>query len=300
MTNTEKFQLAQQAFLNHDYRQAGILATELYMEKKTLRTNRFLFKVLIKEKRYEDAYNLASDYLQEYIQNNDWLEEYIETGVWAGKSILIEQLLIQINPYMKRNEQKKFEKACALSNYWCEKKEYLKKIERKLRYLGSLSFNEQRVIYQQSYALSKNDWKKNIGELLENEDVHIFLRVTILDDLRKLKITDELVFLNIQGLRNKVVPANFLSLEDTEVYNYYQDYFKTRVEKGDILASTQWDDFKLKLMLLYPDFKGAKKVLGEYKKWYALFKDSTHRNDDVSDFVDKLEENILIWQTLTK
>ena len=67
---SELYFQAEEAYKNKDYTKARKLLEKEYLEKKTFRTNYFLFLVFLKIEDYIAAYETANEYIRQYIIDN--------------------------------------------------------------------------------------------------------------------------------------------------------------------------------------------------------------------------------------
>ena len=68
---SELYFQAEEAYKNKDYTKARKLLEKEYLEKKTFRTNYFLFLVFLKIEDYIAAYETANEYIRQYIIDNE-------------------------------------------------------------------------------------------------------------------------------------------------------------------------------------------------------------------------------------
>src|SRR5699024_10826942 len=93
-----------------DYTKTRKLLEKEYLEKKTFRTNYFLFLVFLKIEDYIAAYETANEYIRQYIIDNEKFKKYQKAAIFAGMNVKLQELSNNIFEYTTESEQKEFDK----------------------------------------------------------------------------------------------------------------------------------------------------------------------------------------------
>ena len=102
---SELYFQAEEAYKNKDYTKARKLLEKEYLEKKTFRTNYFLFLVFLKIEDYIAAYETANEYIRQYIIDNEKFKKYQKAAIFAGMNVKLQELSIYLNTQQKVNKK---------------------------------------------------------------------------------------------------------------------------------------------------------------------------------------------------
>ncbi|EJE99064.1 hypothetical protein [Liquorilactobacillus mali] len=280
------------AFLeDKNYKKAQKLLAECYLEKKNFRTNFFLFQACYGQSDFKEASRLADEYLIEYLSDNKKFESLILAKMMAGDVIGTHKLYLQVKKYMNTAEKNHFFGLIKKEESKIEL-EKMQELKKSLLYCGAFSKIRQRKILQKSYNLPLDDFKETAQKLLCDENVHQFVKVSILDDLRQLNDNREAPYLFIDGKLYKIKPSGLHVFEETKLFSSLkQQIISEQNDNNDLL---RWNEIKLKLSLLYPF---EEKIIGNSQKWKGLLMLENIRNYSIEeqDLARKLEELLVEW-----
>lgn len=142
---SELYFQAEEAYKNKDYTKARKLLEKEYLEKKTFRTNYFLFLVFLKIEDYIAAYETANEYIRQYIIDNEKFKKYQKAAIFAGMNVKLQELSNNIFEYATESEQKEFDEnqQMLLTDYL--NKDSKLELMKRLSYLGVfLYFNKEK------------------------------------------------------------------------------------------------------------------------------------------------------------
>lgn len=287
-----EFEQAQTCYEEKDYLKAKQILSKLYLQKQTLRTNYMLFQTLVATANYSAAYQLASDYLNDYLARNGWFKQYLQVGVKAGQNIKLWQLVSQISPYLNEAEQTLVVKTLLETGEDTQ-------LSKSFSHLGAFELKQQRRIYQDAYSLAKEVWLQGVIPILVDQDVHPLIRNTALSDLQKLAYSKPVKIRTFFEEELELVPSQLVAFEDDPVVQAQEQLFTKKVNEGKLDALWQQAELKLVLMLLYPDFTKAKNLLGDYQQWYYLLVDENSKatlEKQVMILRKKVEKSLATWE----
>lgn len=248
-----------------NYRKAQDLFSECYLEKKNFRTNYFLFEACYRQKDFKEACRLAQEYLVEYIKDNEKLKSLLVATVKSKNGIGAHKLYLNIKNYMTVNEKKFFLDIIVNEENKISKLDS-ENLAKKLKYCGLQETYLQKKILQESYGLPLKIFKQVARKILSDENVHQFIRISILDDLRELEDEQEINYLSIDNQITKLIPAKLHEFEQTSVYAALKHEILSRQnDDGNLLI---WNEVKLKLRLLYP-FEEL--IISDVRNWRKIF-----------------------------
>ena len=294
---SELYFQAEEAYKNKDYTKARKLLEKEYLEKKTFRTNYFLFLVFLKIEDYIAAYETANEYIRQYIIDNEKFKKYQKAAIFAGMNVKLQELSNNIFEYTTESEQKEFDKnqQTLLTDY-LNKNSKLELIKQ-LSYLGVFPLFQQRKILKDAYGLSVDDFFINTKKILIDSNIHPLLKSNILDDYRKLNLEETVQYTDY---KNTVKILDVKKLKEIEEYKIYKKIYKEfkQLPMNDFEKDLKWKEIVLKLMVLYP-FNDIEQNLEQNLIYILLCNDEFKvLNEQELAFSKKLEDYIEQWNNL--
>lgn len=294
---SELYFQAEEAYKNKDYTKARKLLEKEYLEKKTFRTNYFLFLVFLKIEDYIAAYETANEYIRQYIIDNEKFKKYQKAAIFAGMNVKLQELSNNIFEYTTESEQKEFDKnqQTLLTDY-LNKNSKLELIKQ-LSYLGVFPLFQQRKILKDAYGLSVDDFFINTKKILIDSNIHPLLKSNILDDYRKLNLEETVQYTDY---KNTVKILDVKKLKEIEEYKIYKKIYKEfkQLPMDDFEKDLKWKEIVLKLMVLYP-FNDIEQNLEQNLIYILLCNDEFKvLNEQELAFSKKLEDYIEQWNNL--
>lgn len=294
---SELYFQAEEAYKNKDYTKARKLLEKEYLEKKTFRTNYFLFLVFLKIEDYIAAYETANEYIRQYIIDNEKFKKYQKAAIFAGMNVKLQELSNNIFEYTTESEQKEFDKnqQILLTDY-LNKNSKLELIKQ-LSYLGVFPLFQQRKILKDAYGLSVDDFFINTKKILIDSNIHPLLKSNILDDYRKLNLEETVQYTDY---KNTVKILDVRKLKEIEGYKIYKKIYKEfkQLPMDDFEKDLKWKEIVLKLMVLYP-FNDIEQNLEQNLIYILLCNDEFKvLNEQELAFSKKLEDYIEQWNNL--
>lgn len=294
---SELYFQAEEAYKNKDYTKARKLLEKEYLEKKTFRTNYFLFLVFLKIEDYIAAYETANEYIRQYIIDNEKFKKYQKAAIFAGMNVKLQELSNNIFEYTTESEQKEFDK-----NQQTLLTDYLNKnskleLMKQLSYLGIFPLFQQRKILKDAYGLSVDDFFINTKKILIDSNIHPLLKSNILDDYRKLNLEETVQYTDY---KNTVKTLDVKKLKEIEEYKIYKKIYKEfkQLPMNNFEKDLKWKEIVLKLMVLYP-FNDIEQNLEQNLIYILLCNDEFKvLNEQELAFSKKLEDYIEQWNNL--
>lgn len=294
---SELYFQAEEAYKNKDYTKARKLLEKEYLEKKTFRTNYFLFLVFLKIEDYIAAYETANEYIRQYIIDNEKFKKYQKAAIFAGMNVKLQELSNNIFEYTTESEQKEFDKnQQKLLTDYLNKNSKLELIKQ-LSYLGVFPLFQQRKILKDAYGLSVDDFFINTKKILIDSNIHPLLKSNILDDYRKLNLEETVQYTDY---KNAVKILDVRKLKEIEEYKIYKKIYKEfkQLPIDDFEKDLKWKEIVLKLMVLYP-FNDIEQNLEQNLIYILLCNDEFKvLNEQELAFSKKLEDYIEQWNNL--
>ena len=294
---SELYFQAEEAYKNKDYTKARKLLEKEYLEKKTFRTNYFLFLVFLKIEDYIAAYETANEYIRQYIIDNEKFKKYQKAAIFAGMNVKLQELSNNIFEYTTESEQKEFDKnQQTLSTDYLNKNSKLE-LMKQLSYLGIFPLFQQRKILKDAYGLSVDDFFINTKKILIDSNIHPLLKSNILDDYRKLNLEETVQYTDY---KNTVKTLDVKKLKEIEEYKIYKKIYKEfkQLPMNDFEKDLKWKEIDLKLMVLYP-FNDIEQNLEQNLIYIVLCNDEFKvLNEQELAFSKKLEDYIEQWNNL--
>lgn len=294
---SELYFQAEEAYKNKDYTKARKLLEKEYLEKKTFRTNYFLFLVFLKIEDYIAAYETANEYIRQYIIDNEKFKKYQKAAIFAGMNVKLQELSNNIFEYTTESEQKEFDK-----NQQTLLTDYLNKnskleLMKQLSYLGVFPLFQQRKILKDAYGLSVDDFFINTKKILIDSNIHPLLKSNILDDYRKLNLEETVQYTDYKNTVKILDVRKLKEIEECKIYKKIYKEFK-QLPMNDFEKNLKWKEIVLKLMVLYP-FNDIEQNLEQNLIYILLCNDEFKvLNEQELAFSKKLEDYIEQWNNL--
>ncbi|MYU72274.1 outer membrane protein assembly factor BamD [Ligilactobacillus salivarius] len=294
---SELYFQAEEAYKNKDYTKARKLLEKEYLEKKTFRTNYFLFLVFLKIEDYIAAYETANEYIRQYIIDNEKFKKYQKAAIFAGMNVKLQELSNNIFEYATESEQKEFDEnqQMLLTDYL--NKDSKLELMKRLSYLGFFPLFQQRKILKDAYGLSVDDFFINTKKILIDSNIHSLLKSNILDDYRKLNLEETVQYTDY---KNTVKILDVKKLKEIEEYKIYKKIYKEfkQLPINDFEKDLKWKEIVLKLMVLYP-FNDIEQDLEQNLIYILLCNDEFKvLNEQEIAFSKKLEDYVEQWNNL--
>ncbi|WHS10499.1 hypothetical protein [Ligilactobacillus salivarius] len=294
---SELYFQAEEAYKNKDYTKARKLLEKEYLEKKTFRTNYFLFLVFLKIEDYIAAYETANEYIRQYIIDNEKFKKYQKAAIFAGMNVKLQELSNNIFEYTTESKQKEFDKKqqTLLTDYLNKNSKL--ELMKQLSYLGVFPLFQQRKILKDAYGLSVDDFFINTKKILIDSNIHPLLKSNILDDYRKLNLEETVQYTDY---KNAVKILDVKKLKEIEEYKIYKKIYKEfkQLPMNDFEKDLKWKEIVLKLMVLYP-FNDIEQNLEQNLIYILLCNDEFKvLNEQELAFSKKLEDYIEQWNNL--
>src|SRR5699024_8043741 len=294
---SELYFQAEEAYKNKDYTKARKLLEKEYLEKKTFRTNYFLFLVFLKIEDYIAAYETANEYIRQYIIDNEKFKKYQKAAIFAGMNVKLQELSNNIFEYTTESEQKEFDK-----NQQTLLTDYLNKnskleIMKQLCYLDIFPLFQQRKILKDAYGLSVDDFFINTKKIFIDLNIHLLFKSNILDDYRKLNLEETVQYTDY---KNTVKTLDVKKMKEIEEYKIYKKIYKEfkQLPMNNFEKDLKWKEIVLKLMVLYP-FNDIEQNLEQNLIYILLCNDEFKvLNEQELAFSKKLEDYIEQWNNL--
>ena len=294
---SELYFQAEEAYKNKDYTKARKLLEKENLEKKTFRTNYFLFLLFLKIEDYIAAYETANEYIRQYIIDNEKFKKYQKAAIFAGMNVKLQELSNNIFEYATESEQKEFDEnqQMLLTDYL--NKDSKLELMKRLSYLGVFPLFQQRKILKDAYGLSVDDFFINTKKILIDSNIHSLLKSNILDDYRKLNLEETVQYTDY---KNTVKILDVKKLKEIEEYKIYKKIYKEfkQLPINDFEKDLKWTEIVLKLMVLYP-FNDIEQDLEQNLIYILLCNDEFKvLNEQEIAFSKKLEDYVEQWNNL--
>lgn len=257
----------QQKISNKEYEKALQLLENLYLKKQNKELNYLLFHTYVLAGEYNNAIQVADEFIDEYVANDSWLFEYVKVLLHAGKILQVFILFKKLNEYFNQDEKNEFEQILKhYPSYLNKQQQRLKKeLIRKLKYLPAFDLEKQRKIIAQCNLLNPQELYLNTKELLLNNDLSNFTRMSLLDMLRKT--SDQLV--QVRTFLGEIIDVKLNelpSIEEAEVFRKLSKEILNSKKNNENLKLKYLSELKLQLMIIYPylnqfTFEELKKLL---------------------------------------
>lgn len=256
---------ANQAFKEQDWSLAARAYETVYQTQSTEAINHLLARSLFMAGHVTQALEIALENPESYLTDETHLTWLIEILLANGNLLVANQVVSAINqPALKEGvsqqitavEHRLLKTSASQGGY------------QKFYQLAAGDLLQQRMAYEESKALPKRSWVKAATHLLVDPFVKPIVRVTLLEDLRKLKVSEPVWFQWLIGEPRQLTPTDLRPLEDEIVNQKALKTLKAQLGSVDpVSAQLQVESLRIQLALLYPF---ADEAVADWQTWVAL------------------------------
>lgn len=264
-----------------------------YQDKKTFKVNYLLFETLEKVEQYDNAAQIADDYVMDYLKDEAKFLEYVKVMVLAGQIRKIEMTLELVKALFSAQQAKRFRIQFEKTLAEVRSQKEVETIKKHFKYLGANDVIAQRKIFEDTKLLTIKEFEELCQGPLLDPDVHVLLRSAILDELRYLGSEREVEYLLFTGEVRSFVPATLKELDD---YLMYQRLTQLLVADDTVTADLKdatLAEMTLKLQLLYPQLT---RPFQEPEKLYRVLLGRPGDDEKEIEFATKLEKSLQAWE----
>lgn len=264
-----------------------------YQAKKTFKVNYLLFETLEKAERYDNAAQIADDYVTDYLKDEAKFLEYVKVMVLAGQIRKIEMTLELVQAFFSEPQTKRLQVQFEKTLAEVRSQEEIETLKKQFKYLGANDVIGQREVFEKTKSLTIKEFEELSQGPLLDPDVHVLLRSAILDELRYLGSEREVEYLSFTKEVSSFIPAALKELTDYLMYQRLTQLLATDSAITPDLKEAALAEMTLKLQLLYPQLT---RPFPEPEKLYRVLMDRPDEDEKEKEFAAELEKNLQAWE----
>lgn len=264
-----------------------------YQAKKTFKVNYLLFETLEKAERYDNAAQIADDYVTDYLKDEAKFLEYVKVMVLAGQIRKIEMTLELVQAFFSEPQTKRLQVQFEKTLAEVRSKEEIETLKKQFKYLGANDVIGQREVFEKTKSLTIKEFEEISQGPLLDPDVHVLLRSAILDELRYLGSEREVEYLSFTKEVRSFIPAALKELNDYLMYQRLTQLLATDSAITPDLKEAALAEMTLKLQLLYPQLT---RPFPEPEKLYRVLMDRPDEDEKEKEFAAELEKSLQAWE----
>lgn len=264
-----------------------------YQAKKTFKVNYLLFETLEKAERYDNAAQIADDYVTDYLKDEAKFLEYVKVMVLAGQIRKIEMTLELVQAFFSEPQTKRLQVQFEKTLAEVRSQEEIETLKKQFKYLGANDVIGQREVFEKTKSLTIKEFEELSQGPLLDPDVHVLLRSAILDELRYLGSEREVEYLSFTKEVSSFIPAALKELTDYLMYQRLTQLLATDSAITPDLKEAALAEMTLKLQLLYPQLT---RPFPEPEKLYRVLMDLPDEDEKEKEFAAELEKNLQAWE----
>lgn len=264
-----------------------------YQAKKTFKVNYLLFETLEKAERYDNAAQIADDYVTDYLKDEAKFLEYVKVMVLAGQIRKIEMTLELVQAFFSEPQTKRLQVQFEKTLAEVRSQEEIETLKKQFKYLGANDVIGQREVFEKTKSLTIKEFEELSQGPLLDPDVHVLLRSAILDELRYLGSEREVEYLSFTKEVRSFIPAALKELTDYLMYQRLTQLLATDSAITPDLKEAALAEMTLKLQLLYPQLT---RPFPEPEKLYRVLMDLPDEDEKEKEFAAELEKNLQAWE----
>lgn len=264
-----------------------------YQAKKTFKVNYLLFETLEKAERYDNAAQIADDYVTDYLKDEAKFLEYVKVMVLAGQIRKIEMTLELVQAFFSEPQTKQLQVQFEKTLAEVRSQEEIETLKKQFKYLGANDVIGQREVFEKTKSLTIKEFEELSQGPLLDPDVHVLLRSAILDELRYLGSEREVEYLSFTKEVRSFIPAALKELTDYLMYQRLTQLLATDSAITPDLKEAALAEMTLKLQLLYPQLT---RPFPEPEKLYRVLMDRPDEDEKEKEFAAELEKSLQAWE----
>lgn len=264
-----------------------------YQAKKTFKVNYLLFETLEKAERYDNATQIADDYVTDYLKDEAKFLEYVKVMVLAGQIRKIEMTLELVQAFFSEPQTKRLQVQFEKTLAEVRSQEEIETLKKQFKYLGANDVIGQREVFEKTKSLTIKEFEELSQGPLLDPDVHVLLRSAILDELRYLGSEREVEYLSFTKEVRSFIPAALKELTDYLMYQRLTQLLATDSAITPDLKEAALAEMTLKLQLLYPQLT---RPFPEPEKLYRVLMDRPDEDEKEKEFAAELEKSLQAWE----
>lgn len=279
--------IGQKQVENKEFLEASEHFEKAYNLKDDLIANVSLTKVLIELEAYDDAYKIMSEHKQNYLLNKEYHDVYFTLLTRSHLFLEIEKFFLLPNVSVKKEWENNYEIA----------KEYQLVInQKKFNELKNLFLSmpeknplEQTVIFKQMVYFPKEVFVELAKELIVSNQLPIFLRNELVNQLVQLKVEEEITLLTWEEVKRDFIPSQAMPLAES----YRENEVVIQVSEYYTMNQPSLKQEVLQLMKLHTGcmYPFAKETMVPVSDWV-----NSYINRYIDELPDKGLESIYRYQ----
>lgn len=250
-----QYEEAKAAMQVENWHEAADLLAELYEEIGTWDLNYRLVTALFMDEQYQLAENYSDDFLEDYFQSDDTFRLILQLAVYNQQFIYARQLIYSV---ADKTQQAKWLAEVSLAEEQAEETMVttLKTVARQFYHMSDYGFEEQRQRYEAGRRLPLDLFVNGAKFLLVDPFTLPVIRASLLEDLQKLKIDEQVDYRWIDEEIYAVNPTQLPALVDNPIFLAIGDKIQQALAQTDPIALEMLlQDARLQLALAHPQIE---------------------------------------------
>ncbi|MDF8367888.1 hypothetical protein [Weissella paramesenteroides] len=225
--------------------------TLAYQLRQTVEVNHLLVTTLIAQGQYQEAQIIADEYLTSYAKEEQSAKTYLNLALhnhyflnaWEFLTWLPERLQDKFRFMVVEKED----------HYRLNQEKTIQTIARQFYHLSDGDMIEQQKRLLAANKLPLSEYEIGAKFVLRDPFLSQISRTTVLDELRRVKTSDSVEFMDLKGNLNTYIPAELKSLEQDQTYvNILKELDKYTKKLGPDMVHGLREQVHLLLMIAYP------------------------------------------------
>lgn len=243
---------AKEAINNNMLDQALDSLIAAYQIEQTIVVNHLLVTVLIAQNQYQEAQMYADECLDSYLNDQKNVQMYLNLILHNHYFLNAWEIVAEL----PKNWQDSFFSTIkkAENNYRNAQAQTIKTVARHFYHLSDGNLADQQKRLMAANKLPRDEYVVGAKFILQDPFLTQMSRVSVLDQLRRLHVTESVQFINLATELVTVVPAELRDIFSDKVYQKVISVLKGYEKKlGSDMIHGLSEQIQLLLMLAYPD-----------------------------------------------
>lgn len=252
MTDRE-LQQANAAFKQHQWHTAAALYEQVYEQEKSPKINHLLVRSLFEDQQYVAAKSIMADDWNSYLVDTDHFELMVQV-LLKNRQLLMVHILMTTTGVTSS----KIDALLVQAETVCRQSAHFQADYQAFYQLSAHGLQQQRQAFEAGKQLPLTEWLTAAKALLTDPFVKPVIRVSLLQLMQQLKISDMVKFRWLDDQDHQLVPSTLQPFEKLTIVQELNQQLQAEIVQNDPITQQLYQEsLQLQLTLLYPFIERA-------------------------------------------
>lgn len=241
-------QQANAAFKQHQWHTAATLYEQVYEREKSAKINHLLVKSLFEDQQYVTAKAVMADDWNSYLVDTDHFELMVQVLLKNRQLLMVHVLMATTGA-----TSSKIETLLTQAEGQCRQQSHFQADYQAFYQLSAHGLQQQRQAFEAGKQLPLAEWLTATKALLTDPFVKPVIRVSLIQLMQRLKISETVKFRWLDDQTYQLKPALLTPFEQLPIVAQLSQQLSDEIAQNDPITQQLYQDsLQLQLTLLYP------------------------------------------------